>query len=371
MYIWQRPAWPNLHWSTDALLPHLSAARLRQGRLLGELETTGFDLQQEAEFLTSVADVVTTSAIEGETLAPASVRSSVAHRLGRARAALPRDRQVEAIVEVVLDATRNASKPLTRERLLGWHETLFPTGRSGLQQIAVGRYRDDAAGTMQVVSGSLSRHPVVHFEAPPARRVPAEMKALLAWIKTPPKALDGLIASGVAHFWCVTIHPFDDGNGRLARALADLVLARADGLTQRFWSMSAQIERERADYYRELERAQRGGLDVTGWLEWFIGCFERSVALSVSTLSRVRTRSAFWRTFAALPPFSERQQKMLRKLFEQDELTLTVKQWAAACKCSVDTAQRDIADLVRRGVLARNEGGSLKTSYRFSWSASQ
>lgn len=315
----------------------------------------------------SVSDVVTTSAIEGETLTPSSVRSSVAHRLGLSRAGVPRDVQVDAIVDVVLDATRNASKPLTRERLMGWHQTLFPTGRSQLQRIAVGRYRDDAQGAMQVVSGVLSRQPQVHFEAPPAKRVPSEMKALLAWLRGPARELDGLVASGLAHFWFVTIHPFDDGNGRLARALADLVLARADGLNQRFWSMSAQIARERADYYRQLEQAQRGGLDVTGWLEWFIGCFERSVTLSFSTLSRVRTRSAFWRAASTMPPFSERQQKMLRKLLEQDAWTLTVKQWAVVCKCSVDSAQRDIADLVSRGVLARNEGGSLKTSYRFNW----
>lgn len=366
MFIWKRPAWPNFTWSPEGLLQRLGAARLRQGRLLGELEATGFELQQEAEIASSVVDVLTTSAIEGEALAPASVRSSVAHRLGLMRAGV-RDRQVDAIVDVVLDATRNASKPLTRERLLGWHETLFPTGRSNLQRIAVGRYRDDAAGAMQVVSGALSRRPVVHFEAPPAARVPGEIKALLEWVRGPARKLDGLVASGLSHLWFVTIHPFDDGNGRLARALADLVLARADGLTQRFWSMSAQIERERGDYYRELERAQRGGLDVTGWLEWFIGCFERSVGLASSTLSRVRMKSAFWLAMASSRPLSERQQKMLHKLLEQDELTLTVKQWAMACRCSVDTAQRDIADLATRGVLTRNEGGSLKTSYRFSW----
>lgn len=367
MFIWQRPAWPQFSWSAAALLPRLSAARLRQGRLLGELEATGFELQQEAEFASSVVDVLSTSAIEGEALAPASVRSSVAHRLGLVRASV-RDRQVDAIVDVVLDATQNASKPLTRARLLGWHQTLFPTGRSNLQRIAVGRYRDDAAGAMQVVSGVLSHRPVVHFEAPPAPRVAGEVKALLEWVGGPARKLDGLVASGLAHLWFLTVHPFDDGNGRLARTLADLVLARADGLTHRFWSMSAQIEREHADYYRELERAQRGGLEVTTWLEWFIGCFERSVALASSTLSRVRMKSAFWRAMASSQPLSERQQKMLRQLLEQDELTLTVKQWAAVCRCSVDTAQRDIADLVARGVLTRNEGGSLKTSYRFSWS---
>jgi Fic family protein len=351
-------------------LPALGSARLRQGRLLGELEATGFELQQEAELATSIVDVRATSALEGEVLPAESVRSSVAQRLGLARTGL-RDRQVDGIVDVVLDATRHASKPLTRERLLAWHETLFPTGRSNFQRIAVGRYRDDAQGPMQVVSGVLGKHPVVHFEGPPARRVAAEMKALLAWVRGPARQLDGLVASGLAHLWFVTIHPFDDGNGRLARALADLVLARADGVTQRFWSMSAQLERERGDYYLELERTQRGGLDVTAWLAWFIGCFERSIVLSGSTLSKVRTRSAFWRAATSMPPFTERQQKMLKKILEQAELTVTVKQWAAACHCSIDTAQRDIADLVSRGVLARNEGGSLKTSYRFSWRSEQ
>ncbi len=366
MFIWEQPTWPNFTWSPEALLPGLSSARLRQGRLLGELEATGFELQQEAELATSIVDVVTTSAIEGEMLAPASVRSSVAHRLGLAREGV-KDRQVDGIVDIVLDAARNASKPLTRERLLGWHATLFPSGRSNFQRIAVGRYRDSGSDPLQVVSGVLKRHPVVHFEAPPAKRLPAEMKALLAWLRGPARQLDGLVASGLAHLWFVTIHPFDDGNGRLARALADLVLARADGVTQRFWSMSAQIERERADYYQQLERAQRGGLEVSGWLEWFICCFERSVTLSFSTLSRVRTKSAFWGAMASLPPFSERQQKMVRKILEQDEWTTTVKQWAAVCRCSIDSAQRDIAELVTRGLLARNDGGSLRTSYRFSW----
>ena len=198
MVIWQRPAWPNFAWSPQALLPGLSSARLRQGRLLGELEATGFDLQQEAELATSIIDVVTTSAIEGETLAPESVRSSVAHRLGLARAGL-KDRRVDAIVDVVLDATRNASRPLTRQRLLGWHATLFPSGRSNFQRIAVGRYRDSGSDPMQVVSGVLSKHPVVHFEAPPAKRLPIEVKALLGWLRGPGRQLDGLIASGLAH----------------------------------------------------------------------------------------------------------------------------------------------------------------------------
>lgn len=366
MFIWQRPGWPHLRYSPEPLLPQLSAARLRQGRLLGELEAAGLEAQQEAELANSVVDVLGTSAIEGETLAPESVRSSVAHRLGLRRAGA-KDRRVDAIVDVVLDATRNASTPLTQARLLRWHETLFPTGRSNLQRIAVGRFRDDAAGAMQVVSGALSREPVVHFEAPPAAQVSREVKALLEWVSGPARELDGLVASGLSHLWFITIHPFDDGNGRLARALADLVLARADGASHRFWSMSAQIERERSDYYRELERAQRGGLDVTSWLQWFIGCFDRSVGLASNSLARVRVKSAFWLAMASSRPLSERQQKMLRLVLEQAELTLTVKQWAAACRCSIDTAQRDIADLVVRGVLARNEGGSLKTSYRFSW----
>lgn len=368
MFIWERAGWPHFTWSAEALLPRLGQVRLLQGRLLGELGSLGFALRREAELVTSVVDVITTSAIEGETLAPASVRSSVAHRLGVAHAALPRDRRVEGLADVVLDATAHASEPLTEARLLGWHAALFPTGRSNLQRIAVGAYRDDAHGPMQVVSGALTRREVVHFEAPPAKRLKREMKVLLAWLAGPSRGLDGLVASALAHLWFVTVHPFDDGNGRLARALSDLVLARADGVSQRFWSMSAQLERDRAGYYRMLEKTQRGGLDVTGWLAWFIDTFERCLALSGKTLEQVRVRNAFWRAHETEAPFTERQQKMLRKVLEQDVPDVTVKQWAAACRCSIDSAQRDISDLVARGVLTKNEGGSSRTSYRFGWS---
>ncbi|MGV3624127.1 MAG: Fic family protein [Archangium sp.] len=368
MFIWERADWPHFTWSSEALLPQLGRARLLQGRLLGELGNLGFALRREAELVTSVVDIITTSAIEGESLAPASVRSSVAHRLGVAHAALPKDRRVEGLVDVVLDATAHASKPLTEERLLGWHAELFPTGRSNFQRIVVGAYRDDASGPMQVVSGLLTKREVVHFEAPPAKRLKKEMKALLTWLKGPSQALDGLVASGLAHLWFVTVHPFDDGNGRIARALADLVLARADGVTQRFWSMSAQLERDRSEYYRMLEKTQRGGLDVTEWLSWFIDTFERCLSLSATTLKQVTVRNSFWRAHETEAPFNERQQKMLRNVLEQDTPEVTVKQWAAACKCSIDSAGRDIADLVARGVLTKNEGGSSRTSYRFSWS---
>jgi Fic family protein len=220
---------------------------------------------------------------------------------------------------------------------------------------------------MQVVSGALSRRPVVHFEAPPAGALPNEMAALFRWVSGPSRQLDGLLASGLAHLWFVTIHPFDDGNGRLARALSDLMLARADGLTRRFWSMSSQIERDRAEYYRVLEQTQRQGLDVTEWLAWFIGCFSRCIELSTETLVRVRTRSAFWTWLATQPPLSDRQQKMLRRVLEQDTWTTTVKQWAVNGRCSIDTAQRDISVLVERGVLLRGESGGSKTSFHFGW----
>ena len=365
MFVWQRPEWPTLTWSSEALMPSLGAVRLTQGRLLGELGQLGFALKREAELLTAVKDIITTSAIEGEHLAPASVRSSVAERLGVPHAALPKNRQVEGLVDVVLDATAHARKPLTEERLFSWHAELFPTGRSNLQRIAVGEFRDDASGPMQVVSGALSRKEVVHFEAPPAKRLKREVRAFLAWLEGPAKKLDGLIASGVAHLWFVTLHPFDDGNGRIARSIADLVLARGDGLPQRFWSMSAQLERDRAEYYRQLEKAQRGGVDVTEWLAWFIDSFGRCLELSEQTLQQVRTRNAFWRSQEGKDPFSARQQKMLRKILEQEAPDVTVKQWATACKCSIDSAQRDISDLVERRVLKKNPGGSSRTSYRF------
>ena len=367
-FIWERAGWPELTFDAAALLPDVTRARLAQGTLVGLLHGMSTGLQDEAELALGMSDVIATSAIEGEVLQPASVRSSIGRKLGVSRGGLgATDRHVDGLVEVVLDATRNAARPMTEKRLLGWHASLFPTGRSAFSRIAVGAFRDDAAGPMQVVSAPLSRAPVVHFEAPPAARVRAEVRKLLEWLEGPAAHEDGLLASGLAHLWLLTIHPFDDGNGRLARALADLVLARADSVPQRFWSMSSQLQRERADYYRQLEAAQRGRLDVTEWLRWFVGCFTRAIAHSESIVRRVILAHAFWLEHATQAPFNERQQRMLRRVLEEEQ-DLTVKQWARVSKVSIDTAQRDIDALVARKILARNPGGGPRTSYRFAWS---
>ncbi|MBI5478846.1 MAG: Fic family protein [Deltaproteobacteria bacterium] len=366
-WIWTRREWPEFRWDAGRLLPAVTAARLAQGRLLGAMESLGFALRLEAELHSTVEDVLTTSAIEGTVLPPASVRSSVAHRLGLDEAGVTaRQRDVEGVVDVVMDATRNCTKPVTAARLFGWHAALFPTGRSGLSRIRVGRYRDDAQGPMQVVSGALGR-PTVHFEAPPAKRLPAETRRLLDWLARPPPTVDGLLGAGLVHLWFVTLHPFDDGNGRLARALADLALARADGLGQRFFSVSSQLERERRAYYEALEATQRGGLDVTPWLEWFSGCVGRAVAHAETQALEVRRKAAFWQAHAAAP-FSPRQQKLLARLLDDPSWRLTAKHWATVCRCSADTAARDIQDLVGRGLLARNPGEARNTSYRFAWS---
>lgn len=366
-FIWERTGWPELTFDAGALISSVTRARLAQGTLVGLLRGMSPGLQDEAELAVGMSDVIATSAIEGEVLTPASVRSSIGRKLGVSRGGLgTADRHVDGLVEVVLDATRNATKPMTEKRLLGWHASLFPTGRSAFSRIAVGAFRDDAAGPMQVVSAALSRSPVVHFEAPPAARVRGEVRNLLQWLEGPGAREDGLLASGLVHLWFLTIHPFDDGNGRIARALADLVLARADSVPHRFWSMSSQLQRERADYYLQLEAAQRGRLDVTGWLAWFVACFTRAIAHSESIVRRVTLAHTFWLEHAAQAPFSERQQRMLRRVLE-DEGDVTVKQWARSSKVSLDTAQRDIDDLVGRRILTRNPGGGPRTSYRFAW----
>jgi Fic family protein len=361
VYIWQDDDWPRFRWDAEALLAPLAEARHKQGRLLGQMKRLGFDLQLEAELRATVEDVIRTSEIEGEKLDLASVRSSVARRLGLPDAGLtPSDRKVEGVVEMMLDATRNHTKPLTPERLSGWHAALFPTGYSSLHKITVGDWRTDKDGPMQVVSGPEGRRKV-HYEAPPAKRLRAEMKRFLAWFNDPPP-MDGLLRSGVAHLWFVTIHPFDDGNGRIARAIADLALARMEGTGQRFYSVSAQIQRERARYYEVLERSQKGALDITEWLAWFVVCFGRAIDTAEEESRSVLRKAEFWRRFAE-EPLSARQKTTLNRFMDGFEGNLTARKWAALGKCSVDTAQRDLNDLLARGLLVRNPGGSRRTSY--------
>jgi Fic family protein len=360
-YIWQSEQWPALHWNDQALARLLAHVSREQGRLLGKMEGLGFDLRSEAHLRTLTEDVVKSSEIEGENLPPDQVRSSIARRLGMDVAGLvAAERDVEGVVEMMLDATTHRAQPLTAERLFGWHAALFPIGRSGMRKIVVGAWRDDSKGPMQVVSGPIGREKV-HYEAPPAQRVPAEMQKFLAWFEKPGDT-DPLLIAGLAHLWFVTIHPFDDGNGRIARAVADMALARAEKIGQRFYSTSGQICAERSEYYNILERTQKAGLDVTRWQTWFLECLLRAIDGAQGTLSAVLAKGKFWERFAK-QPLNERQINVLNRLLDGFEGKLTSSKWAKLVNCSQDTAHRDIIDLVERGALRKDPGGGRSTSY--------
>jgi Fic family protein len=360
-YIHQGEAWPTFTWDAAALTTSLAAVRNRQGRLFGRMESLGFAMRSEAMLRTLTEDVLKTSEIEGEILDRDQVRSSIARRLGLDSGALvPADRNVEGIVEMMLDATQNHAAPLTEQRLFGWHASLFPTGWSGMHRVAVGTWRDDRSGPMQVVSGAVGRERV-HYEAPAANRIPTEIASFLAWFESRDR-IDPVLKAGVAHLWFVTIHPFEDGNGRIARALADMQLARSEASAQRFYSMSAQIRADRRAYYDILERTQRGTGDITPWLAWFLDCLGRAVDGADATLSGVLAKASFWLRPAAAT-VNARQRDMLNRLLDGFEGNLTSSKWARIEKCSPDTALRDITDLVGRGLLVRNEGGGRSTSY--------
>jgi Fic family protein len=361
MYIHEQPEWPKIHWSSEALTDLLAEVRHRQGRLLGKMQALGFGLQEEAVLRTLTEDVVKSSAIEGQELDPAAVRSSIARRLGMDVGGLkPADRDVEGVVEMMLDATRNYDKKLTAERLFGWHASLFPTGRSGMRRIAAGAWRNDSDGPMQVVSGPIGKERV-HFEAPKAPRIEKEMTEFLDWFNGGPE-VDPVLKAGIAHLWFVTIHPFDDGNGRIARAIADLCLARSEKSSQRFYSMSAQIRQERKAYYDLLEHTQKGETDITEWLMWFLECLGRAIDGAETLLATVLTKARFWESIGA-SPLNERQRLILNKLLDGFEGKLTSSKWAKLTKSSQDTAQRDITDLVQRGILVRSPEGGRSTSY--------
>jgi Fic family protein len=360
-YIHELPDWPRFHWSRSRLSARLAEVRHRQGRLIGHLEGLGFRLREEAELETLTEDVLRTSEIEGERLDAGQVRSSIARRLGIDIGALkPADRNVEGVVEMMLDATRHYNRPLTDERLFGWHASLFPAGRSGLARIRVGAWRDDSTGPMQVVSGPLG-HERIHYEAPAAARIDGEMRVFLAWFNRSAE-MDAVLKAALAHFWFVTIHPFDDGNGRIARAIADMTLARSEHSPQRFYSMSAQIRQERNDYYGMLERTQKGTMDVTPWMEWFLGCLDRAIAGAQTTLAKVLHKARFWERVADVS-LNDRQRLMLNRLLDGFEGNLTTSKWAKLAKCSQDTALRDILFLVEHGILKQNPGGGRSTSY--------
>jgi Fic family protein len=362
-YIWQAEAWPNWRYDLAALAGPLAEVSRAQGLLSGRMADVGLALRDQASLAALTEDVVKTSEIEGERLNVESVRSSIARRLGVDIGALaPVDRHVEGVVEMVLDATANCHAPISRERLFGWHAALFPTGYSGLSSIKVGAWRDDAGGPMQVVSGPIGRQRV-HFETPPANRLDTETSRFLDWVNQasgePP-----IIKAGLGHLWFVTLHPFDDGNGRIARAIGDLLLARADG-PQRFYSLSAQIQRERKAYYDILERTQKGSLDVTEWLAWFLATLQRAVEQAQHTVDAVLAKARFWRHFAGTP-MNERQVKLVNRLLDGFDGKLTSSKWAAIAKCSADTALRDINELLARGVLRKSASGGRSTSYELN-----
>ena len=361
MYIWQRHSWPEFRWDREQLAEPLADLRHRQGLLLGRMQALGFRLREEATLQTLTQDVLKSSEIEGEKLDPDQVRSSIARRLGIDIGGLtPADRAVEGVVEMMLDATRHYERRLTRERLFGWHAALFPTGRSGMAQIRVGAWRDESKEPMQVISGPLGRERI-HYEAPPARRVQKEMKRFLAWFEESP-ASDPILKAALAHLWFVTIHPFEDGNGRIARAIADMELARSEGSPQRFYSMSAQIRQERKAYYEILEATQKGDLDITRWLEWFLACLGRAFDRAETILASVLGKARFWDRFARTE-LNPRQRSMINRLLDGVEGKMTTSKWAKLEKCSQDTALRDILALVERGILVRNPEGGRSTSY--------
>jgi len=375
-YLHNRPDWPNFRWDSAHLTPALVAVRHKQGQLVGRMLELGFEARDEATLRTLTSDVVRTSEIEGEILNTEEVRSSVARQLGIDIAGLPRaSRQVDGVVEMTLDATRRYAEPLTKERLIGWHAALFPDGWTsshrirddGLHRIRVGGWRTTESGAMRIVSGPIGKEKV-HFEAPDAERVDSEMTRFLEWFNAAQPAggpIDPVIKAGVAHLWFETIHPFEDGNGRIGRAILDMQLSRADGSSDRHYSFSSQIAAERADYYRMLESSQHGDLDITPWLSWYLGCLQRAVDGADELLSEVLHRARFWQRVNRIT-INERQRSVLKRMLGPFEGGLSTRKYAKLAKCSTDTALRDITELVEHGVLVRNPGAGRSTSYRLA-----
>jgi Fic family protein len=364
MYIYELNNWPHFTWDFKKLAEPLAALRHRQGRLIGNMEALGFNLRQEAVLQTLTADVIKSSEIEGEQLDAEQVRSSIARRLGMDIGALkPADRNVEGVVEMMLDATTQYDQPLTAERLFAWQAALFPTGRSGMTKISTGTWRDDASGPMQVVSGPVGRERV-HFQAPPANKLDGEMNTFLKWFDRDTNN-DPVLKAAIAHLWYVTIHPFDDGNGRVARAITDMSLARSEDSPQRFYSMSARIREERTAYYEILEATQKGTLDITRWMLWFLDCLGGAIEGAHTTLAAVIAKARFWEGIAGLP-INERQRMVLNLLLDGFKGNLTTSKYAKLAKSSNDTALRDILLLVEHGILVRNPEGGRSTSYELA-----
>lgn len=361
MYIYQRYGWPDFQWEQDVILTPLAALRHKQGKLTGRMTSLGFSLRSEAMLEAMTQELIKSNEIEGEWLDQSQVRSSIARRLGIDTFSLVAvDRDVEGLVDMLLDATQQFDQPLTKDRLGDWQAALFPTGRSGMHKITVGDWRNGDSGPMQVVSGPIG-YERIHFQAPGADVLDAEMATFLNWFNTH-QPLDPVIKAAIAHLWFVTIHPFDDGNGRIARTIADMQLARADNSPQRFYSMSAQIRKERKAYYQILEKTQRGTLDITDWLVWFFSCLDRALEDTESLLSAVLTKARYWEWLSA-KLITERQRSMINKLLDGFDRKLTTSKWAKITKVSQDTALRDIQDLVGQGVLVKDSSGGRSTTY--------
>ncbi|MGB8357181.1 MAG: Fic family protein [Bacteroidales bacterium] len=360
-YIYQQPDWPQFKWDSNAIIQPLAAARHLQGKLTGKMEALGFKLRNEAVLETLTTEVTKTSEIEGHILDLGMVRSSIARKLGIDVSGLvPSDRNVDGIVDMMLDATQNYEKPMTADRLFGWHSALFPSGRSGMYKIVVGHWRDDSTGPMQVVSGAMGKEKV-HYQAPPSGDIENEMKAFLSWFNKGPKE-ELILKSAIAHLWFITIHPFEDGNGRIARALSEMLLTRSDNTPRRFYSMSSQIRSDRKKYYAILEKIQKGSLDITGWMVWYLKCLEGALHSSEAILSKVLDKHRFLAKFTS-EPLNPRQILMINKLLDDFEGHLTTSKWAKIAKCSQDTALRDIQDLSNKNILKKNPSGGRSTSY--------
>ncbi|OFY67521.1 MAG: cell filamentation protein Fic [Bacteroidetes bacterium RBG_13_43_22] len=361
IYIYQQSDWPNFRWDSKSLILPLSTVRHLQGKLVGKMEALGFKLRNEAALETLTTEVIKTSEIEGQILNLDQVRSSIARRLGiEVSGLIPSDRNVDGIVEMMINATQNYKEVMTPDRLFGWHSALFPSGRSGMYKIIVGRWRDDSTGPMQVVSGALGKEKV-HYQAPPAEDIKKEMKTFLSWFNKRSEE-DLILKSAIAHLWFITIHPFEDGNGRIARALSEMLLTRSDNAPQRFYSMSAQIRSERKDYYKILEKIQKGTLDITEWLVWYLKCIENALNSSDIILSKVLYKHKFWTKFAS-ENLNNRQILLINKLLDNFTGQLTTSKWAKIAKCSQDTALRDIQALVNKKILQKNPSGGRSTSY--------
>lgn len=362
MYIYQHPDWPNFTWDQERLIKPLADVTHRQGRLLGRMEGLGFQLQAEATLQAMTIEVIKSNEIEGHTLDADQVRSSIARRLGMDIAGLvPSDRHVDGVVEVILDATRNYQDSLTIDRLYGWQSALFPSGRSGMQKIVVGAWRDNKPDDpMQVVSGAMGKERV-HFQAPTSEVLDHEMSQFISWFNSS-HDVHPILKAAIAHLWFVTIHPFDDGNGRLARTIADMQLTRADGAPQRFYSMSAQIRMERNDYYDILEKTQKGSMDITAWLEWFLGCLDRALMAADTITGGVIEKARYWE-YLSTKNLNDRQRLMMNRLLDGFVGKLNSSKWANIVKCSQDTALRDIQDLINQNVLVKEQSGGRSTTY--------